>query len=292
MRFSIKYTTLFLSKCLSYDRLRLGFLIVIFLPFMTLFQNCSSNYQTTFLGEQSSLAVLSIEESAAVKVLLQNCNSCHGVQGLGELSNITDLNHLIVDGYVVPGEPSQSKIYKAIVDKTMPPTYVLSVQDQTILNNWILSLGNKAAPVSVVPDDLSFSLSVSAQPHLYRHRLLKVYSLVGNNSTTYMANLLDNRYLLGDYDYSIGVTPKFSLETNDIYNWLTSVESVCRAPSLATKYIWPNGASSFMQTALARSLQSVDTGIINDIQATAATDIERMEILCMATLTSLEFLSK
>ena len=44
--------------------------------------------------------------------------------------------------------------------------------------------------------------------------------------------------------------------------------------------------------AQARSLQSVDYAIINDIQATAATDLERMEILCMATLTSLEFISK
>lgn len=260
------------------------------------FQNCNGGFQVVGLEESSvglgSLAPPSLEQQKAMEVLTNNCNSCHGTANLGGVTNITDPKHLVSSGLVVPGEPSKSKILQSVVNNRMPPNNPLSTSDQTILSEWIALLGNKSPGGSVIPADLSFTMPVTSEPHLFRHRLSKLITLLGSANDASLATLKDNRFLLGDYDFAKAITPKYSMEVTDMRNWLTSLQPICKSTQLSSRFAWPAGASAFVQTALARDLNAADNQAIQQIQAQTATTAEKFEIFCLVTLSSLEFLSK
>jgi mono/diheme cytochrome c family protein len=78
------------------------------------------------------------DENSALALIQANCTSCHGSSsGPGGVYGLTDLNHLVSTSLVVPGSPSQSILFNAIVSGGMPPTGALSASEQTTINDWI-----------------------------------------------------------------------------------------------------------------------------------------------------------
>lgn len=78
-------------------------------------------------------------QEAALKILSQNCTSCHGdTSGSANIYGLTDVNHLITSGLIVPGQPNQSYLLRVIQNGAMPPNGPISAADQETLRLWIL----------------------------------------------------------------------------------------------------------------------------------------------------------
>jgi Tfp pilus assembly protein PilF len=80
----------------------------------------------------------------AGEILRANCYRCHGLEGAieGGMNYVIDLPKLISRKKVIPGEPSQSKIYKRLTSKTnpMPPEEEKirpNSSDIEIIKKWI-----------------------------------------------------------------------------------------------------------------------------------------------------------
>jgi len=81
-------------------------------------------------------------EQQAMTILQQNCISCHTASsGPGGVYDLANIDGLISNALLVSGNPSQSPIYLAVANGTMPPTGPLSQADQVILQKWILAGG-------------------------------------------------------------------------------------------------------------------------------------------------------
>jgi hypothetical protein len=91
-------------------------------------------------SDQASIGPIGGGESLASQVaalLDAKCASCHGEQGSGGVSNISDLGNLITMGYVVPGDPKRSPLFQAVKKGSMPPSGKLSDGDVNRIEKWI-----------------------------------------------------------------------------------------------------------------------------------------------------------
>lgn len=75
----------------------------------------------------------------AQAILQAHCGGCHGEQGKGDFSNITDIGALIATGKIKPNEPANSTLYQRIVKGEMPPAPNAGVpaDEQAALAAWI-----------------------------------------------------------------------------------------------------------------------------------------------------------
>ncbi len=123
---------------------------VLSIILITVFMNCGPSFQAGSAGSTtSSSATAGGSSNTAVanqaKAVLQNrCASCHTSSGGGALSNITDLNHLVTNRWIIPGDPNNSPILRRTADGSMPPGQPLSNSEQTSLYNYVVSLGTSA----------------------------------------------------------------------------------------------------------------------------------------------------
>lgn len=84
-------------------------------------------------------ATLDNPYSAQAYAILQNrCASCHqAAPGSGGVYNILDVNHLVATGMVVPGSPSSSLLYDAIVKGRMPIGSAMPASEIQVIKLWI-----------------------------------------------------------------------------------------------------------------------------------------------------------
>ncbi|MCB0421901.1 MAG: hypothetical protein KDD61_12955 [Bdellovibrionales bacterium] len=104
------------------------------------YQNCASHDNS----QGTEVDYSSIEMEAAAKAVLStNCTSCHGTDAPAEnkMSDIMNINMLIETGYIVPGNPQQSRLYLDVIDGIMPPEVSLSANDILALADWIRDIG-------------------------------------------------------------------------------------------------------------------------------------------------------
>lgn len=84
-------------------------------------------------------------EAKALKVLQNNCTTCHGNgAGSGGVHSLTNVNHLISSGLVVPKNPNASKIFTVVKAGSMPPGKPLAAADVEALRAWIAGSGSSA----------------------------------------------------------------------------------------------------------------------------------------------------
>ena len=87
-------------------------------------------------------------QSTALAILQANCTSCHtATAGPLNVYALTDVNHLVSSGLVVPGSPSTSPLFTAISSGSMPPGSPLSSADQMTISDWIAG-GSIATPTT------------------------------------------------------------------------------------------------------------------------------------------------
>ena len=107
---------------------------------------CSQGALSTNWGSNSDQGGMNSSyryQSAALSILETNCASCHTpTSGPVNVFGFNDVNHMVSAGLVIPGNPSQSAIYSAVVGGTMPPSGALSSSDQQIISAWIVEIGS------------------------------------------------------------------------------------------------------------------------------------------------------
>lgn len=63
-------------------------------------------------------------EQEVMDILLVNCGLCHsGVAASGDFGYIDDLDQMIENELIVPGDKEDSRIYERMVNQTMPPAF-------------------------------------------------------------------------------------------------------------------------------------------------------------------------
>lgn len=87
------------------------------------------------------------KESAAQIILRNRCSACHGSQGSGQgkLHSIPNIDQMIADKILVPGNAAASRIYIRTSSGSMPPTGALSQSEVKMIKDWIESLPKQNA---------------------------------------------------------------------------------------------------------------------------------------------------
>lgn len=94
----------------------------------------------------------------ALKILSQNCTSCHtGSSGPVAGFILNDMAAMTQAGLISPGSPDQSRILQSVEANRMPPTSPLSAFDKSILRSWI-------AGGALIPSDSVLPTGPDANP--------------------------------------------------------------------------------------------------------------------------------
>ena len=115
-------------------------------PFGTSWQAANSTTGNGASGGPSA-GLTNAYEQQALAIIQTNCTSCHSSStGPAGVYDLTDPNHLVSGGMIVPGQPSQSVLYNAITSGIMPPGGALAQSDQQTLNLWITAAAEPSTP--------------------------------------------------------------------------------------------------------------------------------------------------
>ncbi len=254
------------------------------------FQNCMPGFQSGDLALSVPLPSNSEVQTKALGILRTNCQTCHINQSLGGISNIANATHLLSTGLIIPGNIN-SPLMRSINDNSMPPSGPLTEADKIDLRNWILALAGQGPIQEQI--DLSFNFNVSFDPLIFPNRLNKLNYVIGSNPGTSLNALISNRFLLGDYNFSTNVIPNYSWGATEMLNWSENLQSFCSSPNFLNQFAWITAAEVLMERAYGRMPDSQDMSIFNEINTiNNINDQERIQILCLTLLTSMEFITK
>lgn len=142
-------------------RFKKGLPILLGFALILSYQNCSRLIDSNHQEGLSSLANspqldLSVVEADAMKVLEQKCLSCHDQNATNPLKDILNKEKMILEGYVVIGEPQSSPIYIDVIDGQMPPDAPLNNAEVSTLKLWLLgenALSDSLSDVLAPPTD-------------------------------------------------------------------------------------------------------------------------------------------
>ncbi|MCB0355746.1 MAG: hypothetical protein KDD40_02005 [Bdellovibrionales bacterium] len=88
--------------------------------------------QTTFASTNKEL------EAAALKVIQNNCQSCHGPTSTsGGIGDLTSVDYLLNKGLIIPGDSRRGRLMGSINEGSMPVNQQLSAIDISYLQEWI-----------------------------------------------------------------------------------------------------------------------------------------------------------
>ena len=267
-------------------------LVAVVLTFsctLFLFQNCDPGFNS---HRDSSLAPLPATSELQVQsfdIITRNCKSCHVDQALGGVSNLLDYSHLINSGLVVPGDVA-SRLLASIDNNSMPPSGALSETEKRTIRNWILALGGLTPDLR--PIDFAFDFSISTSPQLFQVRMDKLNYVMGNSGLSSINQIQNNRFLLGDYNFAQTIIPNFSWGVNDTKTWMENINDVCSSQELRDQYPWPSGVPNLVFNSMGRSIDSDESSMISEVNNLSIPNNEKFEIMCLALLSSMEFITK
>jgi hypothetical protein len=75
-----------------------------------------------------------VDESEAIDILLEYCGECHqtGLEEGPGINDITNIDQMIADDMIIPGDRESSRIYARMVGRSMPPLGFASPSDEEI----------------------------------------------------------------------------------------------------------------------------------------------------------------
>ena len=267
-------------------------LLPVFGMFILLgFQNCGSFYAVELSSNLGGVAFLPNNEFSvqAMTVLESNCKSCHVDQALGNVTNILNINHLVDTGLIVPGDLN-SPLLQSVEQNRMPPTGQMSETNKLLLRHWVLALAGSATIDNDI--DLDFEFDISTDPQVIPIRINKLRYVMASEVGSSLDSLIANRFLLGDYNFSNSAVPNYAWGPTEIKNWSENLIPFCTSSNFVNQFTWANAPAQIMQRAYGRVPASQDTAIINEINGLNVGNQEKIQILCITLLSSLEFVSK
>ncbi|HET6583025.1 MAG TPA: hypothetical protein VFG69_06255 [Nannocystaceae bacterium] len=107
------------------------------------------------------------------------------------------------------------------------------------------------------------------------------------------AELYARRYQLGDHNYANNVAPDLRWSAQKMETWVVALKPVCDDPTFQAK--WPtlvNDPTPFLRAAYAREPNSDELQALADVQSGLTDTAVRYRMVCLAALTSLEFVAR
>jgi hypothetical protein len=153
--------------------------------------------------------------------------------------------------------------------------------------------GNSGGNPVVQPGDFAVpSDNILVLP--FSVRLQKVASVAGVAvSDPLMNSLRDNRYNLGDYDFANSRQPDKTWTALKVSDWVRAVKPICASPQMHARYAsLPENIPAFVQAAYGRAATPDDTAAITASAMGLMTSTGRYETICLAMLSSLEFVAQ
>jgi len=107
------------------------------------------------------------------------------------------------------------------------------------------------------------------------------------------AELYERRYQLGDHDYSQNFAPDLRWSSDKMSVWVVAMKPVCDDPVFQAKYpTLVNDPTPFVQAAFARDPTEDELQAFADVQSGLTDTALRYRMVCLAVLTSLEFVAR
>jgi hypothetical protein len=153
--------------------------------------------------------------------------------------------------------------------------------------------GNSGGKPVVQPGDFSVpSDNILVLP--FSVRLEKVASVAGVAvSDPLMNSLRDNRYNLGDYDFANSRQPDKTWTALKVSDWVRAVKPICASPQMHARYAsLPENIPAFVEAAYGRAATPDDTAAVTASAMGLMTSTGRYETICLAMLSSLEFVAQ
>jgi len=125
-------------------------------------------------------------------------------------------------------------------------------------------------------------------------RLEKVAAVVGVPVSDPLLNSLrDNRVSLGDYDFANSRQPDKTWTALKVADWVRAIKPVCASPQMHAKYsALPEKLPSFVEAAYGRAATPDDAAAVTSSEMGLPTSANRYETICLAMLSSLEFVAQ
>lgn len=105
------------------------------------FQNCSVVSSSNESDDSSSVSQSSVLASKAMSILASKCSFCHNsASAQGGVSDIMNVNYLLFNRLVIPGQPDISDLIRVIREGSMPPSgNPVTTAELDALTRWVQS---------------------------------------------------------------------------------------------------------------------------------------------------------
>lgn len=125
-------------------------------------------------------------------------------------------------------------------------------------------------------------------------RLQKVAAVVGVPvSDPLMNSLRDNRVSLGDYDFANSRQPDKTWTALKVADWVRAIKPICASSQMRARYsALPEKLPQFIEAAYGRSATPDDTAAVTSSAMGLMADASRYDTICLAMLSSLEFVAQ
>jgi hypothetical protein len=125
-------------------------------------------------------------------------------------------------------------------------------------------------------------------------RVQNLVTLSGQTADHAMfTELYERRYQLGDHDYSQNFAPDLRWSPDKMSVWVVAMKPVCDDPAFQAKYpTLVNDPTPLVRAAFARDPNEDELQAFTEVQAGITDTALRYRMVCLAVLTSLEFVAR
>jgi hypothetical protein len=125
-------------------------------------------------------------------------------------------------------------------------------------------------------------------------RLAKVAAVAGvQPSDPLMNSLRANRLSLGDYDFANNVQPDKTWTALKVADWVRAMKPICASTQMRARYpSLPESLPALIEAANGRAATAEDTAAITSSAMGLPASPLRYETICLAVLSSLEFVAQ
>jgi hypothetical protein len=125
-------------------------------------------------------------------------------------------------------------------------------------------------------------------------RLAKVAAVAGVPPSDPLLNSLrESRLSLGDYDFANNVQPDKTWTALKLADWVRALKPVCASSKMRARFpSLPENVPAFIEAAHGRAATAEDTAAVTSSAAGLPTSAQRYETICLALLSSLEFVAQ
>jgi hypothetical protein len=109
-----------------------------------------------------------------------------------------------------------------------------------------------------------------------------------------LSSLLSARFSLGDYDFANNRKPDYTWTALRISDWIRAIQPVCASQAMRSRFAaLPENLPALIEAAYGRSMTAEDQAAVDESLVGLTLDESlRYEAVCLAILSSLEFLAQ